>query len=49
MENVSTRFEKKTVKREKPSRRVIENILNYSRSLAVMTNSYGKPLMVINN
>ncbi len=49
MENVSTRYEKKTVKKEKPSRSVIESILNYSRSLAVLTNPYGKSIMVINN
>ena len=49
MENVSTRFERKTVKKEKPSRRVIESILNYSRSFAVITNPYGKSLMAINN
>lgn len=49
MENVSTPYEKRTVKKGKPSRRVIENILNYSRSLVVMTNNFGKPYLVINN
>lgn len=40
---------KKTVKKEKPSRRIIENILNYSKSLSVIAGIASQPLLFINN
>ena len=40
---------KKTVKREKPSRRIIDNILNYSKSLSVIVGIAPQPLLFINN
>lgn len=40
---------KKTVKKEKPSRRIIENILNYSKSLSVIAGITSQPLLFINN
>lgn len=49
MENNSTSFEPKTVKVQKPSRRIINNILNYSKSLMVVSGIYGKASLVVNN
>lgn len=49
MEKTSTLFEKKTVKQEKPSRRVINNIMNYSKSLSVVSGVYGRAVFLINN
>jgi len=40
---------KKTVKREKPSRKIIDNILNYSKSLSVIVGISPQPLFFINN
>jgi len=40
---------KKTVKREKPSRKIIDNILNYSKSLSVIVGIAPQPLLFINN
>ena len=39
----------KTVKREKPSRKIIDNILNYSKSLSVIVGIAPQPLLFINN
>lgn len=40
---------KKTVKKEKPSRKIIENILQYSKSLSVIAGIAPQPLLFINN
>lgn len=49
MNNYSTPDIKKTVKKEKPSRRIIDNILNYSKSLNVIVGLASQPLLFINN
>ncbi|MBQ2514126.1 MAG: hypothetical protein K5885_07120 [Bacteroidales bacterium] len=40
---------KRTVKKEKPSRKIIENLLNYSKSLSVIVGIAPQPLLFINN
>lgn len=40
---------KKTVKKEKPSRKIIENLLNYSKSLSLIVGISSQPLLFINN
>ncbi len=40
---------KKTVKKEKPSKKIIDNILNYSKSLSVIVGIAPQPLLFINN
>ena len=45
----STPLKKKTVKLEKPSRRIIGNILKYSRSLVIVPGTYGQSVLLINN
>ncbi|MBP5562587.1 MAG: hypothetical protein J6X51_00950 [Bacteroidales bacterium] len=40
---------KKAVKKEKPSRKIINNILNYSQSLSVIAGIAAQPLLFINN
>ncbi|MCQ2264610.1 MAG: hypothetical protein MJZ46_01015 [Bacteroidales bacterium] len=49
MDKTSTTFDKKSVKQEKPSRRVIANILNYSKSIAMVSGVYGRSVLLINN
>lgn len=49
MEKTSTTLERKSVKKERPSRRIINNILNYSRSLEVISSGYGRQILLINN
>ncbi len=49
MDKNYTPVTKKTTKREKPSRRIIENILNYSKSLSVMAGIASQPLLFVNN
>ena len=49
MKKLSTPEIKKTVKKEKPSRRIINNILNYSQSLSVIAGLAANPLLFINN
>ena len=49
MDKSYTPVTKKTVKKEKPSRRIIENILNYSQSLSVIAGIATQPLLFINN
>jgi len=49
MNKYSTPEIKKTVKKEKPSRRIINNILNYSQSLSVIAGLAANPLLFINN
>ncbi len=49
MDKTSTPVNKKTVKREKPSKKVIENILNYSASLSMIIGLSETPFLVINN
>lgn len=49
MEITSTPLKKKTVKLEKPSRRIIDNILKYSRSLVMVPNTCGQAVLLINN
>lgn len=49
MDKTSTTYEKKTVKHEKPSRRVIDNILNYSKSITMVSGVYGRAVLLINN
>ncbi len=49
MEKTSTPLMRKSVKKERPSRRVISNILNYSRSLEMVADVYGKQILLINN
>jgi hypothetical protein len=49
MNKYSTPEIKKTVKKEKPSRRIINNILNYSQSLGVIAGLAANPLLFINN
>ena len=49
MDKDFTPVTKKTVKKEKPSRRIIENILNYSKSLSVIAGIASQPLLFINN
>ncbi len=40
---------RKSVKKEKPSRRIIENLLSYSKSLSVIAGIAPQPLLFINN
>jgi hypothetical protein len=40
---------KKTVKKEKPSRKIIDNLLNYSKSLSIIVGIAPQPLLFINN
>jgi hypothetical protein len=47
--NLTLLEEKKTVKAERPRRSVIQNILNYSKSLQVVPTTLGVTLMLINN
>jgi len=49
MDKDFTPVTKKMVKKEKPSRRIIENILNYSKSLSVIAGIASQPLLFINN
>lgn len=49
MDKNYTSVTKKTVKKEKPSRRIIENLLNYSKSLTVIAGIVPQPLLFINN
>ena len=49
MNKYSTPEIKKTVKKEKPSRRIINNMLNYSQSLSVIAGLAATPLLFINN
>ena len=49
MDKDFTPVTKKTVKKEKPSRRIIENLLNYSKSLSVIAGIVPQPLLFINN
>jgi len=49
MDKDFTPVTKKTVKKEKPSRRIIDNILNYSKSLSVIAGIASQPLLFINN
>ncbi len=49
MNRTSTPCKRKPVKQEKPSQRIINNILNYSKSLETFAQVYGKPVFVINN
>lgn len=49
MDRNYTPVTKKTVKKEKPSRKIIENILNYSKSLSVIAGIVPQPLLFINN
>ena len=49
MEITSTRSKKKTVKRERPSRRIIDNLLMYSQSLVMFSTACGPTVMIINN
>ncbi len=49
MEKLSTSLERKSVKQQRPSRRIIDNILNYSRTMEVVANVYGKQIILINN
>ncbi len=49
MENTSTTLKRKTVKRERIARRVIDNILNYSKSLVVVPTPMEKTFLIVNN
>lgn len=49
MDKDFTPVTKKTVKKEKPSRKIIENLLNYSKSLSVIVGIAPQPLLFINN
>jgi hypothetical protein len=49
MNKYSTPVIKKTTKKEKPSRKIINNILNYSQSLSVIAGLAAQPLLFINN
>ncbi len=49
MDKDFTPVTKKTVKKEKPSRKIIENLLNYSKSLSVIVGISPQPLFFINN
>ena len=49
MDRNYTPVTKKTVKKEKPSRRIIENLQNYSKSLSVIAGIVPQPLLFINN
>lgn len=49
MEKTSTTLKRKSVKQHKPSRNIIENILNYSKSMVVMPTDFGKTMLIINN
>lgn len=49
MNKYSTPEIKKTVKKEKPSRKIIDNLLNYSRSLSVIAGITPQTLVFINN
>ncbi len=49
MNKYSTPEIKRTVKKEKPSRKIINNILNYSRSLSVIAGLAPQTLFFINN
>lgn len=49
MENDFTHCKKKSVKLEKPARRIINNLLNYSKSLVTVPDGYGKSILLINN
>jgi len=49
MENDFTICKKKSVKQMKPARHIIKNLLNYSKSLAMVPDGYGHSIMLINN
>lgn len=49
MEKTSTSLARKSVRKDRPSRRVISNILNYSKSLEPVADVYGKQIFLINN
>ena len=49
MDKDSTTYTKKNLKREKPSPRVIRNILNYSKSLMSIPVQYDRFLLMVNN
>jgi hypothetical protein len=49
MDKDFTPVTKKTVKKEKPSRKIIENLLNYSKSLSVIVGISPQPLLFVNN
>lgn len=49
MEKTSTTLKRKSVKQSKPSRQIIQSILNYSKSMVVMPTDFGKKIMIINN
>ncbi len=49
MNKLSTTYTKKNLKREKPSQRVIQNILNYSKSLMQIPSSCDRFMLLVNN
>ncbi len=49
MEKTSTPVNKKSIKREKPSSRVVENILKYSASLSVVIGLNCGTFLAVNN
>ena len=49
MEKTSTSLARKSVRQQRPSRRVIDNILNYSKAMEIVANVYGKQIILINN
>ncbi len=49
MNKNSTSYNQKNLKREKPSPRVIRNILNYSKSLMSIPVQYDRFLLLVNN
>jgi len=50
MENKCTLLKKaKTVKIERPKKSLIDNLLNYSKSIEIITNPFGGVFIVSNN
>lgn len=49
MEKTSTPFIRKSAKRERPSQRIIDNILNYSKTMQMVTSVYGRQILLVNN
>lgn len=51
MEKTSTLLqeEKKTMKADRPRRSVIQNILNYSKAMQVVSTSCGMSFLLLNN
>lgn len=49
MESFVTPLKCKSTKKQSPRRFIIDNLLNYSQSLSVVSLPFGKKMIVVNN